>query len=108
MTDRLTPDKKLRIFARDLIEYRRRVGIKGDLEELARIHNIEIALNEAEREDEKSEDTLFKTADSLMRYYAEEGSKAFVARFGSLEILEACRKIIREGEGNPHPWESEE
>lgn len=56
-------------------------------------------------EGEGTEDTLFKTADALMRYYAEKGSKEFRSRFGSLDILEVCRKIIKEGEGNPHPWD---
>lgn len=53
------------------------------------------------------EDLLFKTADSLMRYYAENGSDSFRSRFGSLDVLKTCRKIIREGEGSPHPWEEE-
>ena len=53
------------------------------------------------------EDRLFKTADALMDYYANAGASAFRSRFGSLDILDACRQIIREGEGNPHPWPEE-
>lgn len=73
--------------------------------------NLENSLDQffsiLEEEERREKDTLFKTADSMMRYYAEAGAQAFRSRFGSLDVLEVCRKIIQEGEGNPHPWEHE-
>lgn len=63
--------------------------------------------NALEQAIDEPEDLLFKTADSLMRYYAEKGAEEFSSRFGSLDIIEVCRKVIREGEGSPHPWEGE-
>jgi hypothetical protein len=152
---------RIRRAALDLISHRRAVGgIRGDLEELARIHELERAIEEEERssqvstgklwpdlsigdlekiiddsakligdygiigftpqglpkaiealallkkrEGEGSEDRLYKTARALQDYCDLMGEEAFRSRFGSLDILEPCRKIVEEGEGNPHPWE---
>lgn len=79
------------------------------LEELLREGMAEGAEHErSSPEGEGIRDALYQTADSLMRYYAEEGADSFRARFGSLDILESCRKILSEGEGSPHPWPGEE
>jgi hypothetical protein len=62
------------------------------------------ALAERSREGEGSEDKLYKTARALLDYYRLTGPSEFRSRFGSLDILEPARKIVEEGEGNPHPW----
>jgi len=54
------------------------------------------------------EDRLYKTARVLLDYYYHAGPDEFRSRFGSLDILEPCKQIIKEGEGNPHPWGEDE
>jgi hypothetical protein len=50
------------------------------------------------------EDRLYKTARALLDYFDERGPKEFATRFGSLDVLDVCRQIVQEGEGEPHPW----
>lgn len=54
--------------------------------------------------DGAGEDRLFITARTLLDFYDEHGPDKFGVRFHTLNILDACRQIIGEGEGNPHPW----
>jgi len=53
---------------------------------------------------EESQDRLYQAAKWMLKYYEENGEEAFRRRHGSPEVLDVCRKIISEGEGNPHPW----
>lgn len=50
------------------------------------------------------QDRLYQTAQTLTDLYDQHGPEQFKKRFGSLDILDACRQVITEGEGNPHPW----
>jgi hypothetical protein len=52
------------------------------------------------------EDRLYKAAKAMLDYFDERGPQEFVSRFGTLDILEVCRQIVQEGEGQPHPWPS--
>lgn len=111
-TPKYQQEKKLLRDLRDLIEkhkgdetfdfgvYHDSMSLESSLEQFVSLLEEE----DKKREGEGSEDRLFKTADSLMRFYAERGAKVFRARFGSLDILGPCQQIIEEGEGNPHPW----
>ena len=56
------------------------------------------------QEGQGTQDHLYKTALTLLKHYDEQGPIAFYARVGGVAILDVCRKIIAEGEGNPHPW----
>lgn len=49
-------------------------------------------------------DRLYKTAQALLELYDLHGPEQFRMRFASLGVLDVCRQIVAEGEGNPHPW----
>ena len=69
---------------------------------------LEITLGEKDLEGEGSEDRLYNAAVALLAYWKESGPDNFRKRFASKlspELLATCRKIVTEGEGNPHPWE---
>jgi len=54
---------------------------------------------------EESQDRLYQAAKWMLEYYEENGEEAFRRRHGSSpDVLDVCRNIISEGEGNPHPW----
>jgi hypothetical protein len=79
-----------------------RVDIPLRLRLLSKVKRAIVARLE---EGEGSADNLYKTAFYMVKYYNEVGGSRFRARFGSLKVLDVCKKIIEEGEGNPHPWE---
>lgn len=95
------PGPRLRRAAQDVVNLSHKSTTAESLFEA--IGRLEQALR-ALPEGEGSEDLLFKTAHYLMTFYAVTGAKVFRARFGSLDILGPCHQIIKEGEGNPHPW----
>ena len=55
-------------------------------------------------EGEGGKDRIWQAAQWLVAYYEENGESAFRQQYGGLEVLDEARKIIAEGEGNPHPW----
>jgi hypothetical protein len=51
-----------------------------------------------------ADDPLYETAQALLALHDEYGSVEFVRRFGTMDIVDVCRQIVAEGEGNVHPW----
>lgn len=99
---------RLRLRMIELLEKWKRISKEGDgpTDRLIGIDRCRADLEQAlqaEREDIK-EDRLYKTAETLLQYYERNGAQKFRLYFHSLDILDVCRRIIREGEGNPHPW----
>lgn len=67
-------------------------------------HLTKVIRQKLAAEEGEEDDRLYKTAKALLTYCDQNGEFAFRLRHGSLNVLEVCRKIIAEGEGNPHPW----
>jgi hypothetical protein len=100
LAKRAKKEEGIRTAARELVEWLQQTIIYQSPEVSRLIRN----LSEAFSEGEGSEDRLYKTARTLVDFYYQAGPDEFRSRFGSLDILDPAVKIIKEGEGNPHPW----
>ena len=72
---------------------------------LAQVIRRKLAEPDEDQEGEGSRDVLFNAAVQLLYYRDKYGSQEFKKLFGSLDVLDVCRQILSEGEGNPHPWQ---
>jgi hypothetical protein len=100
--------KTIRAISRKLSQAKRAISTLQDYHMLDKyIDELEMVVEEGESSEAKTdkEDRLYKTARALLDYYDQAGPDLFRSRFGFLNILEPCKQIIQEGEGNPHPWD---
>lgn len=98
---------RLRRAARDLIEYRRRKGISGDLEELDRIHELELSLEEGETQAPEGEgrgDRLIRAAREIDRVLGDAVKKntgietGYFSGVSINDIMIIIEKALEEGE----------